>query len=107
MLVQQNLVKKEKLQIKAVQTFNELELHIDAWNQLAFKAPQQLPMSSYAWVLSHFEHYLSADESWVCLFAYDEKELVGVMPLVVRSRSFLGFKFVVLGIRRVYTNLFY
>ncbi len=100
MLVQQNLVKKEKLQIKAVQTFNELELHIDAWNQLAFKAPQQLPMSSYAWVSSYFEHYLSADESWVCLFAYDEKELVGVMPLVVKSRSLLGFKFVVLGIRR-------
>ena len=50
MLLQQNLVKKEKLQIKAVQTFNELELHIDAWNQLAFAAHQQLPMSSYAWV---------------------------------------------------------
>ncbi|WP_414620109.1 GNAT family N-acetyltransferase [Calothrix sp. CCY 0018] len=100
MLIQENLFKKEKLQIKAVQTVNELGLHIDAWNQLAFAAPQQLPMSSYAWVSSYFEHNLSADESWVCLFAYDEKELVGVMPLVVKSRSLVGFKFFLLGIRR-------
>lgn len=100
MLAQENLVKKEKLQITAVQSFKELELHIDAWNQLAFAAPQQLPMSSYAWVSSYFEHYLEANESWVCLFAYNGNELVGVMPLVVKSRSLFGFKFALLGIRR-------
>ncbi|MGB6300678.1 MAG: GNAT family N-acetyltransferase [Rivularia sp. (in: cyanobacteria)] len=100
MLTQQNLFKKEKLQIKAIQNFQELELHIDGWNQLAFDAPQQLPMSSYAWVSSYFEHYLSDDESWVCLFAYDKNDLVGVMPLVVKSRHLFGFDFALLGIRR-------
>ena len=57
-------------------------------------------MSSYAWVCSYFEHYLSADESWICLFAYDRNQLVGVMPLVVKSRRLFGFNFVLLGIRR-------
>ncbi|MGB3656090.1 MAG: hypothetical protein WBA41_33410, partial [Rivularia sp. (in: cyanobacteria)] len=100
MITRQNLFKKEKLQIKAVQSFEELKLYIDGWNQLAIAAPQQLPMSSYAWVSSYFENYLSADESWVCLFACDRRELVGVMPLVVKSRRLFGFKFVNLGIRR-------
>ncbi|MGB3757485.1 MAG: hypothetical protein WBA07_14090 [Rivularia sp. (in: cyanobacteria)] len=74
MVTQQNLFKKEKLQIKAIQNFQELELHIDGWNQLAFAAPQQLPMSSYAWVSSYLEHYLSDDESWVLLPSPSQSE---------------------------------
>lgn len=100
MVVQINSFKKEKLQIKAVQNFQDFESHIDAWNKLAFGAPQQLPMCSYAWISSYFEHYLASDESWICLFAYDRQELVGVMPLVVKSRSLFGFKFALLGVRR-------
>ena len=100
MLAHKKLLNQETLQIKAVQSFEELKFHADSWDRLAFEAPQQLPMSSYAWVSSYFEHYLQANESWVCLFAYDGDELVGVMPLVVKSCHLLKLKFVLLGIRR-------
>lgn len=99
-LLNKEQLDKEPLQIKVVQSFEELRFHADSWNQLAFEVPQQLPMSSYAWVSSYFEHYLEIDESWACLFAYDGDELVGVMPLVVKSYSLLGFKFALLGTHR-------
>jgi CelD/BcsL family acetyltransferase involved in cellulose biosynthesis len=91
-----NLQNTQKLQIQIVQSFEKLKLYADSWNDLAFKSPQQLPMSSYAWVSSYFEHYVKADESWICLFAYKDSELVGVLPLVVSPRYFLGFKVVLL-----------
>ncbi len=100
MLTYKKKLDKKQLQIKAVQSFEELNFHADKWNQLAFEAPQQLPMSSIAWVSSYFEYYLESDESWACLFAYDGDELVGVMPLVIKSRRLFGFKFALLGNHR-------
>ncbi|MBW4511883.1 MAG: GNAT family N-acetyltransferase [Scytonematopsis contorta HA4267-MV1] len=91
-----NLFNKQKLQIQIVKDFDKLQCHADSWNRLAFEATQQLPMSSYAWVSSYFEHYLQATESWICLFAYQGSELVGVMPLIVTPKYFLGFEFILL-----------
>ncbi|KST63712.1 GNAT family N-acetyltransferase [Mastigocoleus testarum] len=100
MLAYKKKLNKKQLQIKVVQSFEELNFHANKWNQLTFEAPQQLPMSSIAWVSSYFEHYLEDDESWACLFAYDGDELVGVMPLVIKLRRLLGFKFALLGTHR-------
>ena len=99
-LTQSNFLTKEKLQIQIVQNLEELKPHADGWNRLAFEATQQLPMTSYAWVSSYFEHYVEADESWFCVFAYHDSDLVGVLPLIVTFKSFLGLKFPLLVTRR-------
>ncbi|WP_168163474.1 GNAT family N-acetyltransferase [Calothrix sp. 336/3] len=80
--------------------FAELEPHADSWNRLAFGSLQQLPMSSHAWVSSYFEHYLAQNESWVCLLAFQDSELVGVMPSVAKTWNLLGLKVSVLGLRQ-------
>jgi CelD/BcsL family acetyltransferase involved in cellulose biosynthesis len=99
-LTQTNFLTKEKLKVQIVQNLEELKLHADSWNQLAFEATQQLPMTSYAWVSSYFEHYVEVDESWFCIFAYHDSQLVGVLPLIVTPQRFFGFNFPLLVTRR-------
>ncbi|MEH1838760.1 MAG: GNAT family N-acetyltransferase [Nostoc sp.] len=99
-LTQSKFLTKEKLKVQIVEKLEELKLHADSWNQLAFEATQQLPMTSYAWISSYFEHYVEVDESWFCVFAYNDSELVGVLPLIVTPQRFFGFKFSFLVTRR-------
>ena len=76
---------ENRLRIEIVRTIGNLESKSVAWNELALKAPQQLPMLSHAWVASYFEHRLAARESWFCIFAYDDDNLVGVLPVVIKD----------------------
>ncbi|MEH1893382.1 MAG: GNAT family N-acetyltransferase [Nostoc sp.] len=99
-LTQSKFLTMEKLKVQIVENLEELKLHADSWNQLAFEAPQQLPMTSYAWISSYFEHYVKVDESWFCVFAYNDSELVGVLPLIVTPQRFFGFNFSFLVTRR-------
>jgi CelD/BcsL family acetyltransferase involved in cellulose biosynthesis len=71
------------VRVEVVQTISELEGKADAWNKLTLNAPYQLPMLSHAWVASFLEHRLTHDQSWRCFFAYDDSELVGVLPVVI------------------------
>lgn len=80
------------LRIEIARSLDELETHADAWNSLALKSPHRLPMLSYAWVASYIEYRLEPGESWFCLFAYDESRLVGVLPVAVKTRNFMGLK---------------
>jgi CelD/BcsL family acetyltransferase involved in cellulose biosynthesis len=69
--------------VLVVDSVEELRMHADAWNALAFAAPPRIPTSSYAWVSSYFEHSLQPGETWRCVFAYHGKNrLVGVLPLI-------------------------
>ncbi|MEH2070245.1 MAG: GNAT family N-acetyltransferase [Nostoc sp.] len=97
---QSKLLTKKKLKVQIVENLEELKLHADSWNQLAFESTQQLPMTSYAWVSSYFEHYVEVGESWFCVFAYKDSELVGVLPLIVTSQRFFRFNFSFLVTRR-------
>ncbi|MEH2273336.1 MAG: GNAT family N-acetyltransferase [Nostoc sp.] len=99
-LTQSKLLTKEKLKIQIVENLEELKLHADSWNQIVFESTQQLPMTSYAWVSSYFEHYVEVGESWFCVFAYNDSELVGVLPLIVTRQRFFGFNFSLLVTRR-------
>jgi CelD/BcsL family acetyltransferase involved in cellulose biosynthesis len=56
-----------------------------AWNRLLERRPRALPFGSYAWMSAFFEHRLSPGERWCCLFARLGDELVGALPLVIRS----------------------
>ncbi|MDZ8221739.1 GNAT family N-acetyltransferase [Nostoc sp. ChiVER01] len=100
LFTQSKLLTKEQLQIKIVENLEELKPHSENWNQLAFDSTQQLPMTSYAWVSSYFEHYVEVDESWFCVFAYRNSDLVGVLPLIVTSQRLFGFNFSFLVTRR-------
>jgi hypothetical protein len=64
----------------------------DEWNYLCFEAPQHLPMLSYAWAVSYFEHFLEPEESWFCVIVLDENKLVGVLPVIVTKVKRMGRK---------------
>lgn len=57
MLFYEKILNKKQLQIKVAQSFEGLDFHAESWNQLAFESPEQLPMSTIAWVSSYFEYY--------------------------------------------------
>jgi len=59
------------------------------WNDLALKAPQQVPMLSYAWVASYLEHQLEPGESWLCVLALDDNQLIGVLPVIITPSKIL------------------
>lgn len=75
------------MEIVAVSVLAELEPHADDWNKLALAAPRQFPMSSHAWVSTFLEYCLKPGEDWICLFAYDDAKLIGVLPLVIGPHS--------------------
>ncbi len=82
----------EDLEISVVRSPADLETHAETWNNLAFSSPHRLPMLSHAWVSSYLEHRLKPNESWFCLLATANGQLVGVLPLVECSRRRLGIK---------------
>ncbi len=81
---------KGAIRILTVEDFAGLAAHAPAWDKLALEADQQMPMLSYAWVVSALEHHLRPNDKWTCLFAYDDQNLVGVLPLVAEQGSAPG-----------------
>jgi len=78
------------LGISIIDHIDELKKYADAWNALAYEVPPRLPTSSYAWVSSYLEYFLSPGETWRCIFAHDDDRLVGVLPLIVSRRTKAG-----------------
>jgi len=80
------------LRIEVVRSFGDLDQHAEAWNSLARESLHPLPMLSHAWAATYLEHQLRDGESWFCLFAYDQSELVGVIPIVASPINLLGIR---------------
>ncbi len=70
------------MRVYCARTLEELDVHAEAWDRLAYTAPQRTPMLSHAWVGSYLEHLLKPGERWFCLFAFEGEELLGVLPVV-------------------------
>ena len=51
-------------------------------DQLAAASSDRLPMLSHAWVSSYLEHRNLGDAPWQCFLAYQDDELIGVLPLI-------------------------
>ncbi len=85
-------MERGQFRIELVQSLEGLAAHVDAWDRLALKAPQNLPAISSAWVTAFFEHQLQKSESWRCFFVYDGDDLVGVLPIVITPNRLLGLK---------------
>src|SRR5687767_11061355 len=81
------------VRVHEARTLEELAAHADAWDDLAFAAPEQLPMLSHAWVASFLEADMQASRDWRCLFAYAQGQLVGVLPVVRVGGRLPGVRF--------------
>lgn len=63
---------------------------MQAWDELAWHAPQRNPTLLPAWTIAFLRHRLAADETWLCSFAYAGQQLVGVLPVVAAPHPILG-----------------
>jgi CelD/BcsL family acetyltransferase involved in cellulose biosynthesis len=68
--------------VRVVTSLDQLGEHADAWDRLATASADRLPMLSHAWVSSFLEHRTVDGSPWQCFLAYEDAELVGVLPLL-------------------------
>jgi CelD/BcsL family acetyltransferase involved in cellulose biosynthesis len=83
--------KPSALRVQAVRSVAALEFYEEAWNRLAWEAPYCPPAQSGAWTISNFETVVEPGQAWVCLLAFEDDQLVGVLPLLEEPRRILGF----------------
>ena len=86
-----------EIQIILTNRFDELEKHESKWNDLMKKCPGLSPTQSFAWIHGIFSFKIKNDTKWLCLFAYNNQDLVGVLPLVTNKRK---------GLAGIYLQLF-
>jgi hypothetical protein len=67
----------------------ELEKYEEDWNTLIEKCHGSVHTQSYAWIQAFLRYSLLPDERWICLFAYESRQLVAVYPLIINRR--IGF----------------
>lgn len=77
------LIEQNGINIEIVRCLETLIRHAPAWNSLYWQVPLALPMLSFPWVISHLEHQLQPNEKWFCLLAYEGRNLIGLLPVVV------------------------
>jgi hypothetical protein len=70
------------MRIVDVRKLEDLAEHADAWTELFSRSAGLTPMLSYPWMSAYFKNKVAYPESWLCLFAYEGKQLVGVFPLI-------------------------
>lgn len=73
------------LRVEMVKTIEGLDKYADSWNSLAFNSPHQHPVLTHAWISAFLRSGQKEEESWVCLFAFDRDDLVGVLPLLIKE----------------------
>ena len=83
----------EPLHLEVETTMSGLERHAEVWDLLAEQCNQGMPSYSFSWIASHFEYLLSSDETWLCLFAYNKEELVGVLPVIISYKRIITKSF--------------
>ena len=86
----------ENLRVKMACKFNEIGNYAESWDMLAINAKQQHPVMTHAWISSYLKTCLKEGESWFCLFAFENDDLVGVLPLLAREYSFLMKRYLML-----------
>jgi len=79
-----------ELRLVVADSFEELSRHADAWDRLYELSVSRVHTLSHAWVSSFLENQCCPDESWLCVFAYDGEQLVGVLPVIAKEGRTLG-----------------
>jgi len=85
--------KKTVLHIEVVQSLEILDHYAEPWNQLAKSSGKYFPSMSHAWISAFLRSKREDGKSWFCLFAFDKKELVGVLPVLAREKKNLLFNY--------------
>jgi CelD/BcsL family acetyltransferase involved in cellulose biosynthesis len=80
------------LKTVTVRDFSALAPHIEAWDRLAWEAPQKIPVMLPDWIDVTLRHRLGPNERWFCSFAYAGDRLVGVLPVIVAPHPILGHR---------------
>jgi CelD/BcsL family acetyltransferase involved in cellulose biosynthesis len=78
------------LRIEIVESLEALELYRDDWDRLLLKSGRGNPALSYAWIASFFEHCMRPGQSWLCVLAFSDREMVGVLPIVSSLHPLFG-----------------
>ncbi|WP_428266889.1 GNAT family N-acetyltransferase [Haliangium sp.] len=76
----------QALDIVTVDSRPALDAHEAAWNELSTTSSQRAPMLTYAWISSYLDHRVRPGERWRVYLAYQDRRLVGVLPLLVSPR---------------------
>ncbi len=74
------------IEIIDIKSISELRRYENAWNELLLKSDAASPMLSYQWISSYFETKLTHSETWICLFAYQNKKIIGILPLIIDKK---------------------
>lgn len=69
---------------------NELDGIASEWNALVFSLAGRSPMLSHAWVTSYLERRPRNGERWVCLAAFANDRLVGILPVSIEEAEVWG-----------------
>ncbi len=78
------------LSFRVLRRLSELASIADDWDDLVFRVTGRPPVTSHAWVASLLEHQLDDSDGLLCLAAYEDERLVGVMPVGLRPTKVLG-----------------
>ena len=92
------------LRILDIRSVDELAAHEDAWAELLLQSPAASPMLSYPQISAFFETQLAPGATWLCLFAYEGEQLIGILPLIA-ARSFRAVGFSVVCYKTPYDDL--
>lgn len=78
------------LSIRVLRRLTELASIAEEWDDLVFRVTGRPPITSYAWVASLLEHQHDNSGQFLCLAAFEDERLVGVMPIGWRTTRVLG-----------------
>lgn len=70
------------IRLADVRNLENLAEHADAWHELFLQSVSLSPLLSYSWISAFFKNKTAATERWICLLAYESKQLIGVLPLI-------------------------
>jgi CelD/BcsL family acetyltransferase involved in cellulose biosynthesis len=74
------------IQYLALSSVDELQRHKAQWDALDARSSQHPAMHSFAWIANHFKSFVLPGQSWACLVAVSNEQVIGSLPLVFRKR---------------------
>ena len=74
------------IQYLALSSAEELRRHKEQWDALDARSSQHPAMLSYAWISNHFKSFVPPGQSWACLIAVSNDQMVAILPLVFKNR---------------------
>ncbi|MCP4141126.1 MAG: GNAT family N-acetyltransferase [Chloroflexi bacterium] len=85
-------MKKENIHIRHIGTTEEFESLENAWSELLVQNHVQSAFLSWEWLFSWWKVYAQKKELWL-ISAWQNEELVGIIPLMLQDEEKSGFHF--------------